>query len=122
MLEPCTFNDVIAVLLDPSRESTPEAVPATALAMAPGTPPTPPSGLMCVEPTASADALSLSDLGPDRLLATTIIVGPEGGWTAEEIAAGSTACRLVTLGPRTLRADAMALVALTALFACWREI
>ena len=119
VLEPCTFKDATAVLLDPSRESTPEAALATASATAPGTPP---PGLMCVEPTASADVLSLSDLGPNPPLATTIVVGPEGGWSAEEIAAGSSVCRLVTLGPRTLRADAMALVALTALFACWREI
>jgi 16S rRNA U1498 N3-methylase RsmE len=33
----------------------------------------------------------------------------------------STVGRLVTLGSRTLRADAMAIVALTALFTLWRE-
>ena len=123
VLEPCTFNDVTAVLLDPSRKGTPEAAFATASSTASATAPgTTPSGLMCVEPTASAEVLSLSDLGPNPPPATIVIVGPEGGWTAEEIATGSSVCRLVTLGPRTLRADAMALVALTALFACWREI
>jgi 16S rRNA (uracil1498-N3)-methyltransferase len=42
-----------------------------------------------------------------------VIVGPEGGWTAEErdqmIAAG---CTPVTLGALTLRADAVPLVAI----------
>ena len=79
-------------------------------------------GLIFVEPSASADALSLGDLDLTAPRETTVLIGPEGGWTSEEIALGSTACRLVTLGARTLRADAMAMVALTALFAHWREL
>ena len=51
----------------------------------------------------------------------TLVVGPEGGWTAEEVEASSALGRLVTLGGRTLRADAMALVALAAMFTRWRE-
>jgi 16S rRNA (uracil1498-N3)-methyltransferase len=51
----------------------------------------------------------------------TLLVGPEGGWTPEEVTAASALGPLVTLGKRTLRADAMALVALAALFARWRE-
>jgi 16S rRNA (uracil1498-N3)-methyltransferase len=51
----------------------------------------------------------------------TLVVGPEGGWTADEVGAASRMGSLVTLGGRTLRADAMALVALSALFAHWRE-
>lgn len=78
--------------------------------------------LMCVEPTASAGVGSLRDMDVAPPLATTILVGPEGGWTAEEIAVGSSACRLVTLCSRTLRADAMALIALTALFTRWQEM
>ena len=53
---------------------------------------------------------------------TSVLIGPEGGWTAEEIDRGSTTCRLVTLGSRTLRADAMVVVALAALFALWKEL
>jgi 16S rRNA U1498 N3-methylase RsmE len=34
---------------------------------------------------------------------------------------GADACRLVTLGERTLRADSMALVALAAVFTRWGE-
>lgn len=46
-----------------------------------------------------------------------ILVGPEGGWTADEIAVARAArCHPLTLGQRTLRADAAALVALSVLF------
>ena len=111
VLVPCTFTDATAAIRDLGSEGTPEESPETTL-----------PGLMCVEPTASADVLTLGDMEADPPLATTIVVGPEGGWSAEEISAGSSVCRLVTLGPRTLRADAMALVALTALFTRWGEV
>jgi 16S rRNA (uracil1498-N3)-methyltransferase len=77
--------------------------------------------LMFVEPSARAEALPLGDLDMARPLESTVLVGPEGGWTAEEIERASAACRLVTLGGRTLRADAMAIVALAALFTLWKE-
>ena len=79
-------------------------------------------GLMFVEPSAAIDLLSFGDLDAAPPRETTVLIGPEGGWTAEEIEGGSTACRLVTLGTPTLRADAMAIVALTALFTLWREL
>jgi 16S rRNA U1498 N3-methylase RsmE len=115
VLEPRTFRDATAALLDVRLQATPGTAPGIALEQ------TPP-GLMCVEPAASTDALSLGDLNATPPPAVTILIGPEGGWTAEAVTAGSAACRLVTLGPRTLRADAMALIALTALFSRWREI
>ena len=115
VLVPCTFTDAVAGILDAGRDSMPKKAskqsPEHTL-----------SSLMCVEPTAAADVLSPGDLTAEPPLATTVVVGPEGGWAADEIAVGSAACQLVTLGPRTLRADAMALVALTALFTRWREI
>ena len=77
--------------------------------------------LMFVEPSASVDALALSDLDAAPPRATTVLIGPEGGWTTEEIERASSACRLVTLGGRTLRADATAVVVLAALFALWKE-
>jgi len=49
----------------------------------------------------------------------TLVVGPEGGWAPEEIQALEGSCAAVTLGPRTLRADAAAVVAMAALFAVW---
>jgi 16S rRNA (uracil1498-N3)-methyltransferase len=74
-----------------------------------------------VEPNTSAGT-SLASLDvakvPDR---ATLIVGPEGGWTSEEVESAATLGTLLTLGQRTLRADAMALVALAALFAKYGE-
>src|SRR5687767_15111090 len=78
-------------------------------------------GLMFVEPSASNDTIALGDLEATAPRSTTVIIGPEGGWTAEEINRTSSACRLITLGSRTLRADAMPIVALAALFAVWKE-
>jgi 16S rRNA (uracil1498-N3)-methyltransferase len=77
--------------------------------------------LMLVEPSAAAETATLGDLpAPSR--ETTLLIGPEGGWAAEEIDRGAATARLVTLGSRTIRADAMALVALAALFANWKEL
>ena len=50
----------------------------------------------------------------------TLLVGPEGGWAPEEIQGLRGCCAAVTLGPRTLRADAAAAAALATLFAVWR--
>jgi 16S rRNA (uracil1498-N3)-methyltransferase len=77
--------------------------------------------LMLVEPGATRKAVPLGELDVEPPKAATLIIGPEGGWTPEEIDAGSNACRLVTLGERTLRADSMALVALAAVFTRWGE-
>jgi 16S rRNA (uracil1498-N3)-methyltransferase len=81
----------------------------------------PSPGFMLVEPGARADRSGLEEVGESPPREATILVGPEGGWTAEEIAAGAAACRLLTIGGRTLRADAMATVALAALFTRWGE-
>jgi 16S rRNA (uracil1498-N3)-methyltransferase len=49
-----------------------------------------------------------------------LVVGPEGGWSAEESAAFAAAgLRAVSVGRRTLRADAAPLVAMAALFEAW---
>jgi 16S rRNA U1498 N3-methylase RsmE len=78
-------------------------------------------GLMLVEPNAARETTAASelDLSPQR--GATVLVGPEGGWTPGEIDRGASVCRLVTVGGRTLRADAMCVVALSALFTMWRE-
>jgi 16S rRNA (uracil1498-N3)-methyltransferase len=78
-------------------------------------------GLMLVEPNATADTTPASelDLSPQR--GATVLVGPEGGWTPAELERGASVCRLITVGSRTLRADAMCVVALSALFTMWRE-
>jgi 16S rRNA U1498 N3-methylase RsmE len=77
--------------------------------------------LMFVEPSVSTDALTLSEIDGRPPREATVIVGPEGGWSIGELDRGSAVCRFVTLGASTLRADAMPLVALAALFAVWRE-
>ena len=98
----------------------PRAFEAVAASLADMTLPGP--GFMFVEPHASADAVSLGDVEAAPPRETSVLIGPEGGWTPEEIDRGSNTCRLVTLGRRTLRADAMPIVALTALFTLWREL
>jgi 16S rRNA (uracil1498-N3)-methyltransferase len=77
--------------------------------------------LMLVEPTASAQALALRDLDLTPPREATLVIGPEGGWTADEIHAAAGACRLLTLGGRIIRADAMGPIAIAALFARWGE-
>ena len=81
----------------------------------------PEPALMFVEPSAASGTLTLSDLASAPPREATVVIGPEGGWEPLEIERASAACRLVTLGARTLRADAMGVVALAALFALWKE-
>ncbi len=76
--------------------------------------------LLLVEPAAGVAARRLRDLPrPER---AAVLVGPEGGWTGAEIAraleAGVTPVRL---GGRTLRADAVPLVALASCQILWEE-
>jgi 16S rRNA (uracil1498-N3)-methyltransferase len=76
---------------------------------------------MLVEPNI-AGGVPLGALDATAIPArATLFVGPEGGWTADEVQAASAIGTLITLGRRTLRADAMALVALAALFAKYGE-
>ncbi|HXE80944.1 MAG TPA: RsmE family RNA methyltransferase [Vicinamibacterales bacterium] len=50
----------------------------------------------------------------------TVFVGPEGGWSEDELSnAASAGAQFVTLGERTLRADAAALVVLPVLLYAW---
>jgi len=78
--------------------------------------------VMCVEPSAA-----LSGVIPVRSVAkphaAELIIGPEGGWTVPEIAAAhDSGAILMSLGSRTLRADAVPIVALTALLTTWGEM
>lgn len=71
--------------------------------------------LLLAEPQAAAGRTRrLPDLiggGPSSI---ACIVGPEGGWPAEELrTAEGAGCVTVSLGPATLRADAAGLVALS---------
>ena len=74
--------------------------------------------LMFVEPAASAAPLTLRAALDPSPPVVTILLGPEGGWSAEELEAATAAgCVLVTLGPLTLRADAMPVAAMAAIAA-----
>ncbi len=78
-------------------------------------------GLMFVEPSVATEAVGIIDLELPPPRETTVMIGPEGGWSRQEIEDASGLCRMVTLGKRTLRADAMPIVALAALFTVWRQ-
>jgi 16S rRNA (uracil1498-N3)-methyltransferase len=69
--------------------------------------------LMLVEPAAGSNTASLRVLEDHAPGSLALIVGPEGGWTDEEQRQAEAAgCIAVTLGPLTLRADAVATAAL----------
>ncbi len=52
-----------------------------------------------------------------------ILAGPEGGWTADEVSFASRAgWHVLTLGARTLRADAAAIVAIPVLQYLWGDL
>ncbi|HEY0872305.1 MAG TPA: RsmE family RNA methyltransferase, partial [Vicinamibacterales bacterium] len=83
-----------------------------------------PSGamkLMFVEPAAKASVSTLKSALEYHVPARAeVLLGPEGGWSQEELdAAMAIGCVPVTLGPLTLRAESMAVAALAALAAIW---
>ena len=100
ILEPCAFS-----LIPPALADT--ALPGPVLIL--------------VEPSATIMAVAFRDLDPTVPSQAMVIIGPEGGWDPDEIEATSMICLPVTLGARTLRADAVAVVALSALFTIWKE-
>lgn len=104
---------VVPPILDPMGvDAVPAAIGALHL---------PVPAFLFVEPGASPDTAALGGIEPTTPRQATLIVGPEGGWTADEIGRLAAAARPVTMGARTIRADAMAVVAMAALFARWRE-
>jgi 16S rRNA (uracil1498-N3)-methyltransferase len=80
------------------------------------------SGLrvLLVEPGRHAPT-TLRAIAPARPVA--IFVGPEGGWTDGELdEAAAAGALLATLGGQTLRADAVPVVALTAVRVLWKDL
>ena len=78
--------------------------------------------VMCVEPSAAPTGV-LSVLAVPRSAAVELMIGPEGGWSPLEVSAASdSGAILMSLGGRTLRADAVPIVALTALLTTWGEL
>jgi 16S rRNA (uracil1498-N3)-methyltransferase len=79
--------------------------------------------LLLVEPSASVEGHPVSTLAGDRPASASLLVGPEGGWSADEIAAAVRAgCLPITLGRRTLRADAVPIVAIGVLQFVWGDL
>lgn len=84
----------------------------------------PPAALrvMMVEPAAAAEPVSSLRSQPVPADAS-LLIGPEGGWTdAECLAARDRGVRLVTLGRRTLRADAVSVAAICVLQFLWGDL
>jgi 16S rRNA (uracil1498-N3)-methyltransferase len=80
------------------------------------------AALLLVEPSlAGVTPSSVRDLTSSVAPSSvTVVVGPEGGWAAEELQAATAAgLRPVTLGPLTLRAEAVPLAILAALTVVW---
>ena len=78
--------------------------------------------IMCIEPSAALGAvIPVQEVTKPK--AAEVIIGPEGGWTVSEVAAGhDSGAILVSLGARTLRADAVPIVVLSALLTVWGEL
>jgi 16S rRNA (uracil1498-N3)-methyltransferase len=78
--------------------------------------------VMCVEPSAALGEVHPVQTIP-RPASIHLMIGPEGGWAVSEVAAAhDSGAILMSLGARTLRADAVPIVALTALLTTWGEL
>lgn len=78
--------------------------------------------VMLVEPSAGVDGQPLTQFA-ERPESATILIGPEGGWSAAEVGSAVAAGYVpITLGRRTLRADATPIVALGVLQYLWRDL
>jgi 16S rRNA (uracil1498-N3)-methyltransferase len=79
--------------------------------------------LILVEPSAGVEGHALATMQGARPADATVLIGPEGGWSAPEIAAALGAGYVpITLGRRTLRADATPIVALSILQYLWSDL
>jgi 16S rRNA (uracil1498-N3)-methyltransferase len=75
---------------------------------------------MFVEPRPTGSEVNIRTV--TRPTSATLIVGPEGGWSDDELRiARDGGASLVTMGELTLRADAMPVVALTAVRTLWED-
>jgi 16S rRNA (uracil1498-N3)-methyltransferase len=79
--------------------------------------------LLLVEPSTAVEGHPVSTLSGSRPASASVLVGPEGGWSAAEIdAAVRAGCVPITLGRRTLRADAVPIVAIGVLQFLWGDL
>jgi 16S rRNA (uracil1498-N3)-methyltransferase len=79
--------------------------------------------LLLVEPSAAVEGHPVSTLSGSRPKSASMMVGPEGGWSLPEIeTAVHAGCVPITLGRRTLRADAVPIVAIGVLQFLWGDL
>jgi len=79
--------------------------------------------LLLLEPSAAVEGNPVSTLMGNRPATGSLLVGPEGGWSADEIDSAVRAGYIpITLGRRTLRADAVPIVALGVLQFVWGDL
>jgi len=79
--------------------------------------------VMLIEPTAALEGHPISTIAGTRPESASLLVGPEGGWSAGEIEAAVRAgCVPITMGRRTLRADAVPIVAIGLLQFLWGDL
>jgi 16S rRNA (uracil1498-N3)-methyltransferase len=79
--------------------------------------------VLLVEPSAAVDGHPVSTLSGSRPASASLLVGPEGGWSVAEITAAVRAGWVpITLGRRTLRADAVPIVAIGLLQFVWGDL
>ena len=82
--------------------------------------------LLLVEPGAAAAGATAARMvalgGGSRPASAALAIGPEGGWTAEELhAAEQAGFTMLTLGRRTLRSETAAVAALAVLRFAWND-
>jgi 16S rRNA (uracil1498-N3)-methyltransferase len=79
--------------------------------------------LMLVEPDAQADVEPISTLKREPIPTdVSVWIGPEGGWDEREWkSAHDRGVRLISLGPRTLRADAVPVAIVSILSFLWEH-
>lgn len=79
--------------------------------------------LMLVEPSVVSEAITVVPLrSVTPPMEAAVLVGPEGGWDVQECTqAAERGVRMVSLGPRTLRADAVPIAALSVLQFLWEH-
>ena len=80
---------------------------------------------MCIVPWEDARGYSLTAFHREHpdIRDLAIVIGPEGGMSADEIARmKDCGCQSVTLGPRILRTETAGLCALSALFCLYGEL
>jgi len=79
--------------------------------------------LVCIEPAAATGHSAFAETDwrtVARPASALLLVGPEGGWSAAELTTMAERHGYpVSLGPRTLRAEAVPAVAMTMLWSVW---